>query len=62
VRVDFSFSAGAVTPMDDPALEAVRSGIPAARALPLLQILARGAGDAPIEYLDGAHLVARIAA
>ena len=45
------------TPMSDAALEKVRQGIPAARSLPLLRLLAQGApGRAEIEYLDGRAL------
>ena len=43
--------------MADPALEAVRTGIPAARALPLLARIARSeAGRTLVEYLDGRSL------
>jgi hypothetical protein len=46
--------------MDDAALESVRASIPAARALPLLALLARGvAGRTVIEYLDGLSLDVR---
>lgn len=52
----------AVSPMDDAALESVRASIPAARALPLLALLARGgAGRTVIEYLDGLSLAVRAA-
>jgi hypothetical protein len=45
------------TPIADAALEAVRNGIPAARSLPLLQLLASGhAGRVVLEYLDGLSL------
>jgi hypothetical protein len=40
--------------MDDPALEALRAGNPAARSLPLLQLLARdGSGAVRIGYVAG---------
>jgi hypothetical protein len=40
--------------LDDAALEALRGSIPAARALPLLELLARGtAGRTTLDYLDG---------
>ena len=48
----------------DPVLEAMRTSIPAARALPLLERLARGSGHAPagvvLDYLDTARLRVRI--
>lgn len=43
--------------LPDPALEALRTGVPAARALPLLARLARGEpGRCRLEYLDGLSL------
>ncbi len=43
------------TAISDPALEALRSGNPAARALPLLALLAKqGHGKVALPYLDGA--------
>ena len=40
--------------MADPQLEALRRSIPAARSLPLLQLLAqRVAGRVELDYLDG---------
>ena len=43
--------------MADASLERVRSGIPAARALPLLHVLAaKSAGRVVLEYLDGLAL------
>lgn len=48
--------------MADPALEALRAGIPAARALPLLQRIARReAGAVVLSYLDPAHLTVEVA-
>ena len=45
------------TAMDDPSLERLRAGNPAARALPLLALLARGeAGTARLPYLQGGVL------
>jgi hypothetical protein len=39
--------------MSDPDLERVRAGIPAARSLPLLELVARGqAGSVVVDYLD----------
>lgn len=47
--------------MADTALETMRRAIPAARALPLLVLLAQGsAGDAILDYLDGVTLHARV--
>lgn len=50
-----------VTLVQDPGLEALRAGIPAARALPLLAALARNAaGMVELDYLGGAHLTLRV--
>lgn len=47
--------------MRDPRLEAVRAGIPAARSLPLLALLASGRpGTAILEYLDGLSLAVEV--
>lgn len=47
--------------LDDAALEALRRAIPAARALPLLSLLAcADAGEAVIDYLDGSALKVRV--
>ena len=52
----------APTRMQDARLEAVRAGIPAARSLPLLALLASGApGTVVIEYLDGLSLAIAVA-
>ena len=49
--------------MSEPALEAIRASIPAARALPLLAQLARATpGRAVIEYLDGLALAVEVGA
>ena len=49
--------------MDDASLEALRRAIPAARALPLLALLAGGdSGEAVIEYLDAVTLHVRVSA
>jgi hypothetical protein len=51
-----SARAGAST-MPDQALEALRTGVPAARSLPILAALARGAREAlAIDYLEGLQL------
>ncbi|MFZ3128315.1 MAG: 3-oxoacyl-ACP synthase, partial [Rhodoferax sp.] len=53
----------AVTPMADATLESLRQRIPAARSLPLLQLLAQGRGGAVvIDYLDGLHLAIEVQA
>ena len=50
------------TRMEDARLESVRTGIPAARSLPLLALLATGgAGTVVIEYLDGLSLAVTVA-
>lgn len=47
----------AATPMPEPVLEALRTNIPVARSLPLMQRLAQGAGGTVvIEYLDSLNL------
>jgi len=53
----------ASTPMSDEALERVRLGIPAARSLPLLRLIAHGAqGRADLEYVDGLALAVTLQA
>ena len=48
--------------MDDAALENLRQSIPAARALPLLQAIARGhAGSLVLAYLDEVQLALEVA-
>jgi hypothetical protein len=55
--LELEFSREPAHVMDEPALDTLRRSIPAARSLPLLQILARqSAGCAVIEYLDGLAL------
>jgi Beta-ketoacyl synthase, N-terminal domain len=50
------------TKMDDPALEAMRSGNPAARSLPLLEALASGrCADIALGYLRGNALAVSVA-
>lgn len=54
-------STGAATPCAQPGLEQLRRQIPAARALPLLQLLAEArAGDVVVEGLDGFGLDVRV--
>lgn len=51
----------AVTPMADATLESLRQRIPAARSLPLLQLLAQERrGAVVIDYLDGLHLAMEV--
>lgn len=53
----------AVTPMVDSTLESLRQRIPAARSLPLLQLLAQErSGAVVIDYLDGLHLAIEVQA
>ena len=60
-RITVEISSLAAIPMDVAGLEAVRCSIPAARSLPLLACLARGAADeASVEYLEGTSLRVRI--
>ena len=57
IDVQLSRGAGDIGPMRNPDLEALRSGIPAARSLPLLCILARSAEDTiAIAYSDATHV------
>jgi hypothetical protein len=63
LRVDCAFSHEAPTSMTDAGLEEVRRGIPAARALPLLQLLAaRKPGRVVLEYLDDLALAIEVRA
>jgi len=55
IAIETTREAGDV--LADAGLEAVRAGIPAARALPLLRLLARGqTGVTTLDYLDGLSL------
>lgn len=52
-----ALDASAPSLIDDPALEALRTGVPAARCLPLLSALARNAREVlTLEYVIGTHL------
>jgi hypothetical protein len=52
-RIDVALTDESVDRMSDPGLEALRSAIPAARALPLMRLLASGAaGRVVLDYLD----------
>jgi hypothetical protein len=56
-RIEARLTGEAASILDDAALETVRSGIPAARALPLLRALACGApASVCLEYLGGQSL------
>ncbi len=62
--LDVEFVAGGAkpAPMAEPALEALRRGIPAGRALPLLAALARGEAAAlVVDYCDDGHLKIAVA-
>jgi hypothetical protein len=60
-RLEVTRSAAACAPMADGALEALRSGVPAARSLPLLAQLARRAGGSVrIDYLEGSSLAVEV--
>jgi hypothetical protein len=56
-RIEVGLEAQPPSALEDAALEAVRRSIPTARALPLLQLLARGKrGTAVLDYLDELRL------
>ena len=56
--VELTMAQGEADVMADPALEALRRQIPAARSLPLLAVLARGGTQSvTLDYLDGLQLV-----
>jgi hypothetical protein len=60
--IDFVPSKADATRMDDPALEALRCGVPAARSLPLLAVLANGGrGTVILDYVAGSHLRVAVA-
>jgi hypothetical protein len=62
-RLALTWGEAPADPVADPALEALRAAIPAARSLPLLAQLARGAaGRVRIDYLDGACLALEVSA
>jgi len=57
IEITFLPERAAATPMADAGLEALRRGVPAARSLPLLSMLARAlAGTVILDYVEGAHL------
>jgi hypothetical protein len=60
-RIDADLTDLSYDRLTDPGLEALRSQCPAARALPLLRLLARqSSGTAILEYLDVSRLEVRI--
>ena len=60
-RIEVTLTDEAYDSMADPQLEALRGAIPAARALPLLLLLAAGtAGRAIIEYLDVSRIAVQV--
>jgi Beta-ketoacyl synthase, N-terminal domain len=60
-RLEFAWSEASPDRMADAALETLRASIPAARSLPLLAQLARGApGRVLIDYLDGACIALEV--
>ena len=62
-RLGLTMCDGPADRMTNPALERLRSSIPAARSLPLLAQLARGApGRVLIDYLDGACIALEVSA
>jgi len=62
LEVDFLPSAAAETRMPEDRLEAVRTGNPAARSLPLLAALARGESrQLVLPYLEDSHLAVGVA-
>jgi beta-ketoacyl synthase-like protein len=57
IEVAFVPAAAGETAMRDPALESLRTAVPAARCLPLLAALARGASETvTLGYLEAGHL------
>ena len=54
--VEFTPAPSTQTPMADAGLEALRSGVPAARSLPLLAALAKGARETLVVDYAGSHL------
>ena len=60
-RITVGITRGSAPPLAEPALEAIRRTIPAARALPLLvQLAAAAPGRAVVEYLDGLSLTLEV--
>jgi Beta-ketoacyl synthase, N-terminal domain len=62
-RLEASLTDEPFAPMAEPLLEVMRAAIPAARALPLLELLARGRGGRVVlEYLSGVQLAVGVEA
>jgi hypothetical protein len=62
-RIEAHLSDAPANTLDEPALESLRTAIPAARSLPLLQLVARGAGgQAVLDYLPHLRLAVRVSA
>jgi hypothetical protein len=62
-RIEAHLSDASADTLDEPALERLRTAIPAARSLPLLQLLARGAGgDVVLDYLAHLRLAVTVSA
>jgi hypothetical protein len=55
-RIEVALVEEGATGLEDSALEALRAGVPAARALPVLAALARGGGRVVVEYLAPLNL------
>ncbi len=51
-RLELQLTNGALSTMQEDGLESLRSGNPAARALPLLASIARGSGECQLPYLQ----------
>jgi beta-ketoacyl synthase-like protein len=60
-HIELSWSTACADRMEDHALEQLRGSVPAARSLPLLELLARGAnGCVRLDYLDGARIELKV--
>ena len=60
-HIELSWSTASADRMEDHALERLRGSVPAARSLPLLELLARGAdGCVRLDYLDGARIELKV--
>lgn len=58
-RIELATARDEIAEMSDPPLEALRKSVPAARGLPLLAAIARGASaSVTLDYLDGLQLIA----
>jgi len=60
-QIELSWSSASADRMEDHALEQLRGSVPAARSLPLLALLARGAsGSVYIDYLDDVRMELKV--